>query len=136
MKLKARPDACPVLLPSKPEVERIRAAWVVFEEMAFKGRRGASIGSDQYAYSGDCLNDLSELIRGILIACDNGISERSAASQQQAAVSQQEPIIAEHPPSDGYSGYKATPGTLWFDKTKGAWYIQRGTAESPVWDRR
>lgn len=79
MKQTARTDACPILRPNKLEVTAIRSAWSVFEEMAWKGRRGACIGDETHAYSATSLDDLSKFVAGILQACDSGNATPMAA---------------------------------------------------------
>lgn len=89
MKQTIRPDACPILHPSKSELATIRSGWAVFEEFAFKGRCGACIGDAKHPYSADTLHDLAEFVRGILIACDAG--NAAAPASPPVPTNRQEP---------------------------------------------
>jgi len=62
-------DGCPNLVISKTELHTLRKGWSVLEELSFRGRNGATIGSTPF--TPEQLLITAEDVRALLVAADN-----------------------------------------------------------------
>lgn len=57
------PDAAPTIVLSDSDVRKLRSAWHVLEELAFRGRNGAFVGG--HPYPGQTLEALAQHVRAL-----------------------------------------------------------------------
>jgi hypothetical protein len=82
-------DGCPEIVLSKGELDKLRNHWAILEELSYRGRNGAMIGTTPY--TGDQLMVMAEDLRALLIAVDNGKSIQKQDGILPDLLAQEEP---------------------------------------------